>query len=40
VDVDIVGAMPAQTECPDTVSALAGATPATRVHVLVPAWLR
>ena len=39
VDVDMVGAMPAQTEWPDTVSASAGATPATRVHLVVPTWL-
>src|SRR5215467_11909474 len=40
VDADIVGATPAQTEWPDTVSASAGATPATRVHVLLPTRLR
>src|SRR5689334_20378485 len=33
VDADIAGATPAQTEWPDTVSASAGATPATRVHL-------
>src|SRR5215470_16085073 len=40
VDVDMVGAIPAQTEWPDTVSALAGDTPATRVHWVVPTRLR